>query len=251
MSPAPACSWTAGAPQLRQLLDLTGRRAGPWSHPGTSKYSTRFGENHSSWLHKQLANVRLCKMMNFSSHRRGQGCQRDTEATASSNRAKKPNLRRVAPQTRQVQRIVRPLRQRTPSVQSLHAPQWPGAVSKSQPQVQHTHLVTAPAAFCTNAPSVEHPQILQWACCHPVTRQSMNRLWPQPTHSQIMTGFSRLGTRRHRVRWPHGWQWASWGLKYGSCIWVVCGLRRPLRVYGLVSVRTIGFDFVFHQGSIA
>ena len=190
-------------------------------------------------------------MMNFSSHHRGQGRQRDTDSTASSRRAKMPNFCWVAPQTRQVQRIVRPVRQRTPSVQPLHVPQWPGVVSKSHPHVQHTHLVTAPAAFCTNAPSVEHPQTLQWACCHPVTRQSMNRLWPQLTHTQIMTGFSRLGTRRHRVRRPHGSQWASCGLKYGSCTWAFRGLRGLSPANGLGPVGTSGSDSACHQGSSA
>ena len=251
MSPAPACSWMAGAPQLRQLLDLKGCSSRPGSGHGTSEYSTRFGENHSSWLYKQLANVRLCKMMNFSSHRRGQGCQRDRDSMASPRRAKIRALRRVDPQARQVQRVVRSRRQRKPSVQPLHVRQWPGAVSKSQPHVQHTHLVSAPAAFCTRAPSVERPQTRQWACCHPVTRQSMNRLWPQRTHSQIMTGFSRLGTRRHRVRWPHGSQWASWGFKYGSCIWAICGLCGPLPGYGLGWVPSRGTDAAFNQGSSA
>ena len=210
-----------GAPRRPQLLDLIGCSATPGSGRGAAEYSTHFGENHSSWLRKQLANVRLCEMMKFSSHHRGQGYQRVTDATAPPNREKRRKVRRVDPQARQVQHIVRPRRQRKPSVEPLHVRHWPGAVSNSQPHVQHTHLVTAPAAFCTSAPSVGHPQTRQWACCHPVTRQSMNRLWPQRTHSQIMTGFSRLGTRRHKVGWPHGSQRASWGLKYGSGIRVV------------------------------
>ena len=160
-------------------------------------------------------------MLNFSSPHRGQGRQRDTDATAPPDRAKKRKVRRVAPQARQVQRGVRFRRQRRPSVEPLHVRQWPGAVSNSQPHVQHTHLVRAPAAFCTSAPSAGHPQTRQWACRQPVTRQSMNRLSPQRTHSQIMTGFSRLGTRRHKVGWPQVSQWASWGLKYGSFMQVV------------------------------
>ena len=190
-------------------------------------------------------------MMNFSSHHSRQDCQRDTDSTTSPSGAKILNLRRVSPQTRQVQRVVRRRRQCRPSVRPLQSPQWPGVVSNSQPHDQHTHLVTAPAAFCTNAPSVEHLQTLQWACCHPVTRQSMNRLWPQPTHTQIMTGLSRLGTRRHRVRWPHVSQWASWGLKYGSRIWAFCGLRGPSPENRSGLVRPSASDSVFHQGSSA
>ena len=190
-------------------------------------------------------------MMNFSSRHRGQGCHRTRDATASSRRAKTANLRRVAPQTRQVQRVVRPLRQRTPSVQRPHAAQCPGTVTKSQPHVQHTHLVTAPSAFCTSAPSVQHPQTLQCACCHAVTRQSMNRVWPQRTHSQIITGFSRLGTRRHRVRWQHASQWASWGLKYGSSIGAVWSPRDPRSGDRLASVRPSMSDSDSRQGNAA
>ena len=190
-------------------------------------------------------------MMNFSSPRHGHGCQRDTDATAPLNRPKEPKVRRADPQARQVQRVVRYRRQRKPSVQALHVRQWPGAVSNSQPHAQHTHLVTPPAAFCTSAPSAICPQTRQWACCHPVTRQSMKRLWPQPTHTQIMTGFSRLGTRRHRVRWPHGSQWASWGVKYGSCIWAACGLCVAPRGQGLGQVQQRDAGSSFDQGSSA
>lgn len=251
MSPAPACSWTAASPRLPQPLDLKGRYGRPPAGLGAWEYSTRFGENHASWAPKQLPYVRLCRMMNFSSRHRGQGCHLPTDATASSRRANTPNLRRVAPQARQVQRVVRPLRQRTPSVRQPHAAQCPGAVTKSQPHAQHTHLVTAPAAFCTSAPSVEHPQTLQWACCHAVTRQSMNRLWPQRTHSQIITGFSRLGTRRHRVLWPHASQWASWGLKYGSLIVAVWRPRGPWSGNGLAPVPPGSSDSTSYQGSAA
>ena len=224
MSPAPACSWMAGAQRPPQLPDLKGSAWRRASSEGVLEYSTRFGENHPIWPCKQLANVRLCKMMNFSSPRRDQECQRDRDPTASVNRGKTNPWRRVAPQSRQVQHVVSPRRQRMPSVLSLHWRQRPGAVSKSQPHVQHTHLVTAPSAFRTCAPSVAYPQTLQWTFCQAVTRQSMNRLCPQVTHSQIMTGFSILGTRRHSVLWPHGSQWASWGFRYDSCIWEA---RRP------------------------
>ena len=190
-------------------------------------------------------------MMNFSSPRRGQGCQRDTDATAPFNRPKKPKVGRPDPQTRQVQRVVRYRRQRKPSVRALQMGQWPCTVSNSQPHVQHTHLVTPPAAFCTSAPSAGHPQTRQWARCHPVTRQSMNRLWPQRTHIQIMTGFSRFGTRRQSVHWPHSSQWASWGLKYGSCIWAVCGLGIPPRGHGFGWVPPSDPDSSFNQESSA
>ena len=190
-------------------------------------------------------------MMNFSSHHRGQGRQRDTDATAPPSREKKRKLRRVDPQARQVQRGVRLRRQRRPSVEPLHVRHWPGAVSNSQPHVQHTHLVTAPAAFCTSAPSAGHPQTRQWACRQPVTRQSMNRLSPQRTHSQIMTGFSRLGTRRHRVRWPQGSQWASWGLKYGSFMRVVFVLCDGSGGNGFGRTPRKGTDAVSNQGSPA
>ena len=175
-------------------------------------------------------------MMKFSSARRDQDCHRDRDPTASPSRTKINPWRCAAPQARQVQRVVRPRRQRRPSVKSSHWRQRPRAVSKSQPHVQHTHLVTAPAAFRTCAPSVEYPQTLQWACCQAVTRQSMNRLCPQVTHSQIMTGFSILGTRRHSVRWPHGSQCASWGFRYGSGIREACSSWTPAADLALGSV---------------
>lgn len=190
-------------------------------------------------------------MMKFTSQRRGQGCQRDTDATAPPDRANGRKVRRVEPQARQVQRPVRFRRQRSPSVQLLHVRQWPGAVSNSQPHVQHTHFVTAPAAFCTKAPSVDPLHTRQWACCHPVTRQSMNRLSPQRSHTHIMTGFSRLGTRRHRVCWPHGPQWAAWDLKYGSCIRVVRGFCGPPRGNGLGWAPSRGTGAAFNQGRSA
>ena len=164
-------------------------------------------------------------MLKMVSPPRRQGCQWATVSTASPSGARKRISRRGVPQARQVQRRIRPWRQRTPSVRRLHVRQWPGTVPNSQPQVQHTHLMAAPAAFCTRAPSVRRRQTRQWACCQSVTRQSMKRLWPQRTHSQIMTGFSRLGMRRHVVCWPHGSQWACWGLQYGSCIWTACRRR--------------------------
>ena len=157
-------------------------------------------------------------MLKMASPPWGQGCQRATVSTALPSGARKRPSRRGVPQTRQVQRGSRPWRQRTPSVRRLHARQRPGTVPNSQPQVQHTHLVAVPVASCTKAPSVRRRQTRQWTCCQSVTRQSMKRLCPQRTHSQIMTGFSRLGMRRHVVRWPHGSQWACWGLRYGSCI---------------------------------
>jgi hypothetical protein len=60
-----------------------------------------------------------------------------------------------------------------------------------------------------------------------------------------------LGTRHHRVRWPHKLQWASWGLKYGSCIGAVCGIPGRSPGNGLGSVRPSGADSAFNQGSSA
>ena len=116
------------------------------------KYSTRFGENSWNFLSKQLAEVRLCRMLKMASPSRSQGCQRATVSTAPPSGARKRTSRRGVPQARQVQRGNRPWRQRTPSVRRLHVRQWPGTVSNSQPHVQHTHLVAALAAFCTRAP---------------------------------------------------------------------------------------------------
>ena len=182
------------------------------------EYSTRFGENHWNFPSKRLAAVRFCRMLKMAAPPRRQGCQRATVSTASPSGARRRKSRWDVPQARQVRRGSRRWRQRTPSVRRLHVRQWPGMVPKSQPQVQQTHLVAAAAASCTRAPSVRRWQIRQWACCQSVTRQSMRRLWPQRTHSQIMTGFSRLGMRRQMVCWRHGSQWACWGLRYGSCI---------------------------------
>ena len=164
-------------------------------------------------------------MLNLSSPPWRQGCQWATVSTAWPSGTKKRPSRRDVPQARQVQRGISPWRQRTPLVRQRQIRQRPGAVPNSQPQAQHTHLVAAPAASCTRAPSVRRWQTRQWTYCQSVTRQSMKRLWPQRTHSQIMTGFSRLGMRRHVVRWPHGSQWACWGLRYGSSIWGPCRRR--------------------------